>query len=280
MIQQKREEGATLLASRVSPLPTPSAIEAVEAHASDERGVNNPAYLGLRATAPDGSVGRHQVISIGVVDQHSFTRGCITRALKDFDESLEVISFTTSEDCLRSSSVLDLILYHAHESARDSNDTRLLPTRKLLEIAPVIILSATDNPESVIEAFASGARGYIPTASTPAELLVEIIRLVRAGGTFVPPCGLHLQLVSRKGRPPRTPSNQPFTPRQIAVLNHLTQGKANKTIAYELALSESTVKVHIRNIMKKMNASNRTEVACRAKAFADTLYTGVNSNGD
>jgi DNA-binding NarL/FixJ family response regulator len=214
------------------------------------------------------------VISIGVVDQHSFTRGCIARSLKDFDDDLEVMSFTSSEDCLRSVSALDLILYHTHQSVHDSNDTRLAAIRKLLQVAPVIILSDADNPESLIEAFESGARGYIPTASTPAELVVEIIRLVRAGGTFVPPSGLHLQRITRKGLTPRTTTNQQFTPRQIAVLNHLTQGKANKAIAYELGLSESTVKVHIGNIMKKMHASNRTEVACRAQAFADTLFAG------
>jgi DNA-binding NarL/FixJ family response regulator len=218
------------------------------------------------------------MISIGVVDQHSFTRGCITRSLKGFDDNLEVSSFRTSEDCLQSSSTFDLILYHEHKSVHDSNDIRLTPLRKLLEIAPVIILSAADNPESVVEALEGGARGYIPTVSTPAELVVEIIRLVRAGGTFVPPSGLHLQKVTRKQLAPVT--NQQFTPRQIAVLCHLTQGKANKIIAHELALSESTVKVHIRNIMKKMNASNRTEVACRASAFAGTLNSGVNHNGD
>jgi DNA-binding NarL/FixJ family response regulator len=214
------------------------------------------------------------MISIGVVDQHSFTRGCITRSLKDFDSNLEVISFETSEYCLESPSPLDLILYHEHESAHDSNDIRLSSIRRLLEIAPVIILSAADNPESIIQAFENGARGYIPTGSTPAELVVEIIRLVIAGGTFVPPSGLHLLRITREGLTPKTAMNQPFTPRQIAVLKHLTKGKTNKIIAYELAMSESTVKVHIRNIMKKMRASNRTEVACRAQAFAQTSDAG------
>lgn len=219
------------------------------------------------------------MISIGVVDQHSFTRGCITRSLKDIADDLEVTSFTTSEDCLLSPKVLDLILYHAHENAHQRNGTRLASIRQLLEIAPVIVLSAADNPEAIIEAFEGGARGYVPTATTPAELVVEIIRLVRAGGTFVPPSGLQLKRIPLGYLPPTTMTNQHFTPRQIAVLGHLTQGKANKVIAYELAMSESTVKVHIRNIMKKMNASNCTEVACRVKAFADAFYSEAHSNG-
>jgi DNA-binding NarL/FixJ family response regulator len=52
-----------------------------------------------------------------------------------------------------------------------------------------------------------------------------------------------------------------FTPREIEVLHRLRQGLQNKIIAYELGMSESTVKVHLRNVMKKLNASNRTQVA-------------------
>jgi DNA-binding NarL/FixJ family response regulator len=55
-----------------------------------------------------------------------------------------------------------------------------------------------------------------------------------------------------------------FTARQAAVIDALRRGKANKIIAYELNMRESTVKVHVRNIMKKLNAKNRTEVAYRA----------------
>ena len=61
--------------------------------------------------------------------------------------------------------------------------------------------------------------------------------------------------------PPLRPLDSMFTARQIEVVNALRRGKANKIIAYELNLRESTVKVHIRNIMKKMKATNRTEVA-------------------
>lgn len=220
------------------------------------------------------------MLSIGVVDQHSFTRDCLTRLLKDFDDGLEAIAFASSEDCLGSTGALDVILYHEHESDGDNHDTRLGPLRKLMEIAPVIILSAVDNPESVIEAFESGVRGYIPTASTPAELMIEIIRLVKAGGTFVPLSGLHLQTIAGKRQTPSKQTNQLFTPRQIAVLNQLRQGKANKIIAYELAMSESTVKVHVRNIMKKMSASNRTEAAYRAQMFQDGLSTAAISSED
>ncbi|MEK1944404.1 MAG: LuxR C-terminal-related transcriptional regulator, partial [Ensifer adhaerens] len=56
-------------------------------------------------------------------------------------------------------------------------------------------------------------------------------------------------------------------PREIEVAEALRRGKANKIIAYEMDLCESTVKVHIRNIMKKLNATNRTEVAYKIREF-------------
>jgi DNA-binding NarL/FixJ family response regulator len=193
-----------------------------------------------------------------VVDKHSFTRGCISKWLTDHNRNIEVISFASVEDCLQNASAPDLILYHEHETVHNTHDMRLSPVKNLIEIAPVIILAAADNPYLLIEAFESGVRGYIPTASTSVELLVEIIHLVMAGGVFVPPSSLNLHRTKRKNLTASNtfnPSmNHQFTPRQVAVLNQLTQGKANKIIAYELAMSESTVKVHIRNIMKKMNA--------------------------
>jgi DNA-binding NarL/FixJ family response regulator len=279
MIQEKPEEDPLRLASGLRSLTVPiRPSRPLSARISDETSLVDSVDARSRATAHSGLV-RSPRVSIGVVDEHSFTRGCISRSLKNFDDDLEVTSFASAEDCLQSVGVLHVILYHIHETFHHGNDTRLAPVRKLLELAPLIILSATDNAESLIEAFESGARGYIPTVSTPPELVVEIIRLVKAGGTFVPPSGLRVQRMTRKGLPTRTARGQQFTARQIAVLNLLTHGKTNKIIAYELAISESTVKVHVRNIMKKMNASNRTEVACRARACADTFYLDVISNG-
>ena len=93
------------------------------------------------------------------------------------------------------------------------------------------------------------------------DIAVEAVRLVRAGGTFVPASSL--AAARRSGDAPTAPRGTSgiFTARQAAVVDALRRGKANKVIAYELKMRESTVKVHVRNIMKKLNARNRTEVA-------------------
>jgi DNA-binding NarL/FixJ family response regulator len=218
---------------------------------------------------------KEPTVSIAVVDEHSFTRDCISKSLQQSGEVLAVSAFATCESCVESAGTYDLVLFHAHGAMTDRKHGgagRTAPFDKLLGITPVVVLSDVDCPEAVLDAFESGVRGYIPTTDTTLGLLLEIVRLVRAGGTFVPPSGLPLRRTGRRdlSSPSEHVAAEHFTPRQMAVLHHLKLGKANKSIARELEMSESTVKIHLRNIMKKMRAANRTEVACRAHALDGT----------
>jgi hypothetical protein len=121
------------------------------------------------------------IISIALIDEKSFTRQCITRSLQALDDRLDIVSFATCDDCLQQMRDRDLILYHAHEAAAnwDMNNEQSLSFKKLLNIVPVIILSDLDCPDSLIEIFQDGARGFIPTAHSTLEQLIEIIGLVR-----------------------------------------------------------------------------------------------------
>jgi len=211
--------------------------------------------------------GSDRTITIGLVDEHSLSRQCLARSLQEFGEIFRISQFASCNDCLLSEKIFDVILYHAHETFRNLNKNSEGTTRalkKLQQISSVIILSSIDGPHFVIKAFEGGARGFIPTPSTTIEMVIEIIRLVSAGGTFVPPSGLRLGKINSEGTPRATISGYEFTPREMAVLDRLALGKANKIIAHELKMSESTVKVHIKRIMTKLKATNRTEVICRA----------------
>jgi DNA-binding NarL/FixJ family response regulator len=226
---------------------------------------------------------QNPAISIAVVDTHSFTRECIAKSLQECDDALEVRAFDTCDSCVESAKAYDLVLFHAHATATDRKNGggagRTAPFDIMLGLAPVVVLSDVNCPEAIVDAFESGARGYIPTTDTTLGLALEIVRLVKAGGTFVPPSSLALRRTGRRELlPPAEPVvTEQFTPRQIAVLRHLKLGKANKTIARELEMSESTVKIHLRNIMKKMRAANRTEVACRAHAL-ETSRPGMTAD--
>lgn len=125
---------------------------------------------------------------------------------------------------------------------------------------PIIMLTDAEEPDQAIEALEKGAKGYIPT-SVSLAIAVEAMRLVQAGGVYAPADSI-MTANHRYGRiGTRQPTGSGFTTRQVAVLQALRKGKANKIIAYELNMRESTVKVHVRNILKKLKARNRTEAA-------------------
>ena len=230
-------------------------------------------------------LGGNETILIGLIDNHSFTRQCITGFLKEVSSAFDFIPFESCEDFLQHGGRFDLILYHQSEQVKlsDTGDTAPSRIKTLAKIAPVIILSPNDSNDLLFEAFECGARGFILTANTSCKEVVEIIRFVKAGGTFVPLSSLALQRVDRSASISMALKTHQFTLRELAVLDRLILGKTNKAIAHELQTSESTVKVHIRNMMKKMSAKNRTEVVClayeliaRAGALSEPAITEEN----
>lgn len=151
-------------------------------------------------------------------------------------------------------------------------NTQLRNLRRALPATPVIVLSDREEAAEVVAVFREGARAYVPTGLEP-RLVIKAIRMVLAGGTFVPVDALvswrrdAKSAIEQRSRPEQAadePLNQ-WTPRQLAVLHILIRGKANKEIARALAMEESTVKVHVRHIMRKLGVSNRTQAALRAR---------------
>jgi DNA-binding NarL/FixJ family response regulator len=236
------------------------------------RSQDNPKRLSKEARQSQTnsySAGRNDRTLIAVVDEHSFTRECITGFLQELDDTLDVISFASAANFLQSTKLYDIILYCDRKAKLnlDDENKKSIELEPLVQAAPVIILSSVVYHDVIVKALEIGARGFIPAASTTPRQVIEIIRLVKAGGTFAP-ASLYVQRVN--GSDPTPPMNRTyeFSSREFKVLEHLMRGKANKTIAFELQMSESTVKVHIKSIMSKLNATNRTEVVCRAYDLA------------
>jgi len=130
---------------------------------------------------------------------------------------------------------------------------------------PVLVMGDLENSSQVIEFLSHGVRGCIPTSAS-LSVAIGALSLAIAGGVFVPASAL-LDAGCRGQRPNQEPKGMlGLTQRQSAVAEGVARGKPNKVIAYELNLSESTIKVHIRGIMKKLQARNRTEVAFKLHA--------------
>ena len=125
---------------------------------------------------------------------------------------------------------------------------------------PVIAMADTDELGEIFQALDCGVRGFIPS-TMGISVCVEAVSLVLAGGVFVPASCLasaSRQMLATSDATQRQASI--FTNRQSDVVEALKRGKTNKIIAYELNMQESTVKVHVRHIMRKLKATNRTEV--------------------
>jgi DNA-binding NarL/FixJ family response regulator len=126
------------------------------------------------------------------------------------------------------------------------------------------VLSDKDDVDEVNRALTHGVRGYIPT-SVEWEVVVAALRLINAGGTFVPAGALRSTAAKPDDQPEgerqRRSDGLDLTPRELSVIDLLREGKPNKLIASRLDMQENTVKVHVRNILKKLNAANRTHAA-------------------
>ncbi|MCJ2035346.1 LuxR family transcriptional regulator [Methylobacterium sp. J-068] len=124
---------------------------------------------------------------------------------------------------------------------------------------PVVLLSELEDYHQVAEAMRRGLSGFIPMTSS-VKVAQSAIALVLAGGCFIP-SGIVCTRDAAPAAKGQASGSVRLTERETAVLGALQIGKPNKVIAYELNMCTNTVKVHVRNIMKKLQAKNRTELA-------------------
>ena len=146
----------------------------------------------------------------------------------------------------------------------------------LMDLDPPVrsmVLAKADDLNEAYAALSQGANGYI-SMSAGFEVFIQALRFVAAGGTYVPPQCLLLARQAQAVEPEHEAENA-ITTRELAVIKAIRQGKPNKVIAYELNMCESTVKVHVRHIMKKLHARNRTEVAIKG---ADVAMAGASAH--
>ena len=143
---------------------------------------------------------------------------------------------------------------------------------------PVIVLSGSEDPELMRSLLDLGVLGFIPKAYSP-DVMLSAIRLVLAGGVYIPP--LLLANAHAQGWHPADGSSSPsqgfdsprsldglrtlLTERQIDVMRLLSQGKPNKLIARDLGISEGTVKIHLAAIFRALNVRNRVEAVVASR---------------
>lgn len=193
-----------------------------------------------------------------LVDDHAlFSEGLALLMSQAFDgiECLQAASIAEALACGARHPDLSLLLLDL--SLPDSQGMQGL--RRLREALPapaLVVLSADDAPQTVLDALDAGAQGFIPKTARPGQMR-EALSRVLAGEIYLPAALLQAQ----------RPASPELSERQLDVLRLLVGGRANKEIGRELGLSESTVKTHLAALFRKLEVNTRTQAVLKTASL-------------
>ena len=207
-----------------------------------------------------------------IADDHPLFRGALKQALSgigdgaviveagDFDAVKEVIAANEDADLV----LLDLAMPGA------SGLSGLVALRGLNATMPTIVVSAHDDAPTVRRALELGASGFIPKSASMEEIR-EAVSTVLDGGIHSPP-GIDLGSEADPEISDLIRRLQTLTPQQSRVLGMIGEGLLNKQIAYELQVSEATVKAHVSAVLQKLGVDSRTQAVIRlSRIGADAI---------
>lgn len=182
-------------------------------------------------------------------------RGVVTRALPDI-VIYEADQLTRLYELVDVYSDIDLLLLDL-DMPGANGFSALVHLRTLHPQLPIVIVSAHEDPSLMQRALDHGAMGFIPK-SADAATLSQALKQVLDGGIWVPDQTYTTQGASTDERSAAAKIRE-LTPQQFRVLQMVAAGQLNKQIAYDLNVSEATVKAHMTAIMRKLGVSNRTQ---------------------
>jgi DNA-binding NarL/FixJ family response regulator len=211
-------------------------------------------------------------LNILLIDDHELFRAGIKLLLGDLADTIEFSEAANSQQALAlaASQRFDVVLLDFHLPGICGLEA-LRMLREKLENAVIVVLSGEEDPRLIRQIIDAGAGGFIPKASTHAVMMAAL-RLVLAGGTYLPP---HALTEARREPLPVAATTGPgldgLTQRQTETLKLAIQGKANKVIAREMDVSEATVKAHLSASFRALGVRNRTEAVFVAARIGLTL---------
>lgn len=206
-----------------------------------------------------------ETLTVLLADDHEVMRLAMKHALRQLATEIrwfEAADAAEVDAQLANGVDFDLALLDLNMPRSDGLST-IARWRREHPALPLVVLSATEDVALVRELIALGIAGFVPK-SDAADVMLQAIRLILAGGTYAPLRFLSGALTGRSD-PPAASAGLGLTPRQVEVLGLLARGLPNKSIARELGLSEATVKVHLLAIFRVLQARNRTEAVVAAQ---------------
>jgi DNA-binding NarL/FixJ family response regulator len=193
-----------------------------------------------------------------VADDHNLVRDGLKPFLYELDPDAVILDAANFDDALiaaKAADELHLVLLDLKMPGMNGlQGVELM--RRAKPNAPVVILSGHVEREEVLAAVRAGASGYIPKTIS-GQALINALRLVLAGESYLPPSIL-LDNGAPAVKPPASPLST-LSVREREILGYLIEGQTNKEIARRLDLQEITIKIHLRNVYRKIGAINRAQ---------------------
>jgi DNA-binding NarL/FixJ family response regulator len=211
------------------------------------------------------------VYKILIADDHPLFREAITNVIeKSFPgcETIETEDLDSALSITQESDELDLILLDLNMPGMNGLNG-LITLRNEAPTIPVVIVSAEEDKQIVLQAITYGAVGFI-TKSSPREQMTEALTQILAGNVYLPSDIIRSSQPENR-RSSRKDENQippellsSLTRRQLLVLERMSKGESNKQIAYNLNIAETTVKAHVSAILRKLGVHNRIQAVLSA----------------
>jgi DNA-binding NarL/FixJ family response regulator len=229
-----------------------------------------------------------------LVDDHEALLTALKQVIRGLGDDVTVVAVPGVAEMratLRKDRQFDLVLLDLELAHVDGFEV-LTEVRERHPALPVVVVSASNRSSDVIRAIDHGAMGFVPRRAS-STMLFDALRLVMSGGIYVPPMTMGGEPVHTAGgdtvpdvmrqsapptRPlpplpevaPRTPSLESLglTPQQMEVLMHLLQGRPNRLIAKELALTPEVVKDEVAAVLRALGVSTRTQAVLAVSQMA------------
>ena len=194
-----------------------------------------------------------------IADEHPLFRDALRQALGEHFVGMtisEAGSFEQLTATLETGAAADLVLLDLTIPGVDGC-SGLMPLRAQYPNTAIVAVSSNEDQAAMRRALESGVAGFIPK-SHPVEAICEAVRIVLGGGTWSPPT-LDSDTAENERMAELMAKLATLTPQQVRVLTMLSEGLLNKQIAYELNVSEATVKAHVSAILQKLDVDSRTQ---------------------
>ncbi|WAH60195.1 response regulator transcription factor [Pseudomonas silvicola] len=197
-----------------------------------------------------------------IADDHPLFRGALRQAvtlgLGTDTRLVEVATIAELEAQLAAKADWDLVLLDLNMPGAYGFSGLVLLRGQYPQV-PVVMVSAQEEASVVVRAREFGASGFIPKSS-PLEVIQQAVRNVLEGEVWWPPQAFEAVSVSAEAKA-ASEGLASLTPQQFRVLTMVCEGLLNKQIAYELSVSEATIKAHVTAIFRKLNVRTRTQAA-------------------